>query len=98
MPENLTFTEWKFAEKISFRFLFVYVILFTNSFSFPHHFIPDIGHFTHSFFEVLVKWSAKNIFHIQHPYYSQLVSDSLGFYIHAFNLVFISIFIAAIWS
>src|ERR1700742_891597 len=98
MQDDLTMAEWKFPEKFVFRFLFVFVLLFINSFSFPHHFIPDIGHYTHSFFEACAKWSGKNIFRIHHPYYSELVSDSTGFYIHAFNLFFIYIFIATLWS
>lgn len=98
MSENLISATWKFSEKLFFRFSFAFVLLFVNSFSFVHNFLPDIGHFTHSFFEVLVKWTGAHIFNIQHPYYYQLVSDSLGFYINAFNLFFISIFIAAIWS
>ncbi len=98
MQENPISMEWKFSEKLFFRFIFIYVLIFIHSFSFPHHFIPDLGKFTEPFFESIVKFSAKYVFQIHHAYYPQLVSDSTGFYIHAFNLIFISIFISAIWG
>jgi hypothetical protein len=43
------------------------------------------------FFERIVKWSANNIFSVQQPYTTELLSDSTGLYIHVFNLLVLSL-------
>lgn len=93
-----TIQNWSFFEKTSFRFFFVFVLLFIFSFSFPHEYIPDIGKYTSPFFEALVKWCAKNIFRTEHPFTSELISDSTGLYIHTAILLVLSALISAAWS
>jgi len=89
---------WTFPEKTLFRFVFVYVLLFINSFSFQHELLPDIGKYTAPFFEVLLKWFGDIVLKIHYPYTIELISDSTGMYIHALLLVFISIILSIIWS
>jgi len=89
--------DWTFPEKITFRFFSVFVLLFIISFSFPHYYLPDLGKFVAPLFEPLVKFSANNIFGINH-YASHLVSDSTGLYVHVFNLFFIALIVCIIWS
>ena len=89
---------WPVGHKILFRFIFIFVLLFIGSFSFPHTYIPDVGNFTSPYFEKLVKWTAGNILHIQHSYTSRLISDSTGMYIHILNLVVIALVITSVWT
>jgi uncharacterized membrane protein YphA (DoxX/SURF4 family) len=80
------------------RVITLFVIGFIISFSFPHYYIPDIGKWFSPFFEALAQWSAQNIFNISPSYPTILVSDSLGFYVNAFNVLVISIIIGTIWN
>jgi hypothetical protein len=89
---------WPPARKIVFRFVAVFVLLFINSFSFPHRYIPDIGKYTSSIFEAMVIWSAENIFSLQQPYTSALISDSTGMYLNTTILLFTSLIICLLWS
>lgn len=89
--------KWSKGKKFFFLCTFCYVIIFINSFSFPHAFIPDTGKIFSPFFEKLARFSGENIFHPGRGAVYELVSDSAGMYIHAFNLVFISVFLAWIW-
>ncbi|MES2139515.1 MAG: hypothetical protein V4511_07385 [Bacteroidota bacterium] len=88
----------KALQIISFRIIFSFVLLFIISLPFPHHFIPDIGQYLSSYFEVLVKWFGENVFHLNGTYTSKLVSDSTGLYIHVFIVFIISVLISGIWS
>jgi uncharacterized membrane protein YphA (DoxX/SURF4 family) len=105
MEDNLNAEEWseripteKFSEKLFFRFSFVFVILFVGSFSFPQNYIPDFGKYGSPFFEMMARWSGVHIFGITHPCTYELVSDSTGMYINAFNIFFISILVSVGWS
>jgi uncharacterized membrane protein YphA (DoxX/SURF4 family) len=85
-------------QKALFRIAFVFVLLFICSFSFPHEYILDIGHYTHNFFERMVAWVGNHIFHIKKPYSTELISDSTGMYIHMVVVLFISIAVALAWG
>jgi len=98
MSTDLTKYKWTWAQKFSFRVVAIYVLLFICSFSFPHTYIPDIGRFTHVFFEAMAKWFGNNILHIKKPYTVELISDSTGFYLNVLVLLFISIIMGTIWS
>lgn len=98
MEQESEIKYWSQARKNLFRFIFVYVLLFINSFSFPHSFIPDIGKYTAPFFEALVKWFADSVLKLKYAYTSNLISDSTGMYLHAFLFIFISALICLIWS
>ncbi len=79
------------------KFFYLFALFFIFSVPFPHKYIPDIaGHF-HPFSEAMVKFTGNYIFKIDHPYISQLISDSTGLYIHVFNLTVICIIISLIW-
>lgn len=80
------------------RVVILFVLLFIFSFSFPHYYIIDIGKWFSPFFEILAQWSAKHIFKISSPNALVFVSDSLGFYINAFNILVISIIIGTVWT
>lgn len=90
-------THWNFTEKSAFRFFFVFVLLFIISFPFPHEYIPDAGTYTSPFFEVLIRWVAGNILHLE-KYTCQLISDSTGMYIHAGILLALSALACTVWS
>lgn len=85
-------------QKALFRIAFVFVLLFVCSFSFPHEYILDIGHYMHRFFERIVMWVGNDILHIKRPYTSELVSDSTGMYIHVLVLLVISIVAGLVWG
>ena len=89
---------WSKWERILFKFTFGWVIIFIFSFSFPHSFIPDIGKYTSPYFEHIVKWFAANILKIKRNYISQIISDSLGFYIHALLVVFYAGISTLVWT
>lgn len=80
------------------RFVFLFASLFILTVPFPHPWIPDIAGFIHPVFEKLVKWSGSNIFHLQHPYTSKIISDSTGLYIHLFNLAILSLLATITWA
>ncbi len=98
MAENLTNSKWHSFQKPLFRVIAAFVLLFVCSFSFPHAYIPDIGSYTHVFFERMVQWVGKNILHIKKPYTIELVSDSTGMYIHVMILFIVAIVAATLWG
>jgi uncharacterized membrane protein YphA (DoxX/SURF4 family) len=98
MSADLTNSNWSNAGKTSFRVVAVFVLLFVCSFSFPHNYLPDIGSYTHVFFEKLVQWFGSNILHIKHPYTVELISDSTGMYINVLVLLLLAILISLLWA
>jgi hypothetical protein len=97
MPEQPSPAYWTTGRKIVFRFVAVFILLFINSFSFPHRYIPDIGKYTSYIFETMVIWCAENIFSLQ-SYKSALISDSTGMYLNTIILLFISLIISLLWT
>lgn len=85
------------TQSFAIRFFLIYILLFITSFSFPHALLPDIGSWFSPFYEVLVRFTADHVFQLQRTYSAELISDSTGMYVHAFNLVFISGILAACW-
>ena len=83
---------------IATKTVFVFVLLFIGSFPFPHYFIPDVGAFTHSFFETITSWFAKYILQVQQPFTTELISDSTAFYINALWIFCFSVIVATIWQ
>lgn len=79
------------------RFFFCYVVLFISSFSFPHRLLPDIGSWFSPFYGELAAFTGLHVFGISSPWTAELISDSTGFYLHAFNLIFISSALAFAW-
>lgn len=95
MIKNLTINYWRCYTK---KLVMLFVLLFVISFSFPHYFLPDVGAYTHTFFEKLVYWFGKNILQIKKPYTVVLISDSTGMYINALMLICIAIAGAFVWQ
>jgi hypothetical protein len=89
---------WTRASLISFRFAFLFVILFILTLSFPHPYIPDLPGALARLFEPLVKWVGDKVFRIRQPYAHQVLSDSTGLYIHLLLLAVISAIGALGWS
>ena len=87
-----------FSQKLGFRFTFCFVVLFILSLPFPHTFLPSTGVYLQPFFEGLTKWFGDSILQIKEPYTHQLVSDSTGFYIHAFLLTVIAAIGSIFWT
>ena len=98
MQQDLALKPWTAFQKFLFRFVFSYVLLFINSFSFPHSIIPDIGKYTSPYFEIPVKWFADTFLKEGGAYTVELISDSTGMYIHAAVLIFISAIICLVWG
>lgn len=94
MQTNPTYSK---PQQFANRFLISYVLLFISSFSFPHAILPDIGKWFSPFYEKLAAFTGSHIFHLSKPYSAELISDSTGMYLHAFNLIFISAVIAIAW-
>lgn len=94
MKENLTNSFFVLFLK---KWTMLFVLLFVISFSFPHYFIPDIGFYTHSFFEKAIFWFGKNILQIHKTYTAELISDSTGMYINALLLLTISFLLSIVW-
>lgn len=95
MNSNLTNSFWtSFLQKV----VMLFVTLFIASFSFPHYYIPDIGAYTHVFFEKIMAWFAQTILQLKKPYTIELISDSTGMYVNAFLLLIISFLLAFIWQ
>jgi uncharacterized membrane protein YphA (DoxX/SURF4 family) len=83
---------------IAAKTVFIFVLLFIGSFSFPHYFLPDVGAYTHSFFETITAWFAKNILQVQQPFTAELISDSTAFYINALWIFCCSMIVATVWQ
>jgi hypothetical protein len=81
-----------------FRSNFIFVLLFTSSFSTPTYYIPNLRPYTDPIFEQLVLWTGTFIFRIQEPFIYQLTSDSTGAFIHTFNLIILAFLGAWLWG
>jgi len=79
------------------KYTFVFVVLFIATFDFEYQIIPSISVYINPFFENLVYWSGITIFNLSGDFRTVISSDSVGMYIHTFNLIFISGLGAFIW-
>ena len=89
---------WPRAGLVSFRFSFLFVMLFILTLSFPHPYIPDLPGAIASLFEPVVKWVGDKLFRIRRPYAHQILSDSTGLYIHLLILAVLSAIGSILWS
>jgi hypothetical protein len=80
-----------------FRPTFIFVLLFTSTFSTPTHYIPSLRAYTDPIFEQLVLWTGRFIFRIEENFIYQLTSDSTGAFIHTFNLMVLACIAACLW-
>ncbi len=89
---------WTGPEKLTFRFVFVYVLCFLSCFSFPHAIIPDIGKYTSVFWQPIVTWFVKHVLHLSTPRNIELHSDSTGMYVAALMMLAVAAIITIAWS
>lgn len=89
---------WKGYERIGFRFLAAYIVLFILTFPLPDDLLPDIDVYLGPLFEPINLWVAENVFTLKAPITIQLLSDSTGLYIHMFMLLFYAAFASAVWG
>ncbi len=87
---------WTFIQKALFRGVLLFVLLFVLSFSFPHYFIPDAGAYTNHVFEKAATWFGHTVLGLHH-YTTELVSDSIGFYINTLFLFIVSLLLSIVW-
>ena len=88
-------------EKISsffWRFISIFCLLFVITFESPYSIFPPIYSFINPFFENLIYWTGTGVFGIKNDFSATISSDSIGLYIHVFNLLFISILLTFIWG
>ncbi len=90
--------QWSLSQKIAFRFIFCFALLFIITLPFPYTFLPNIGAYAQPYSEALIKWFGDEILQIQEPYTHQLISDSTGMYIHTLLLLIIGGMISIFWS
>lgn len=89
MPNEINILE--LLRKFLFRFSIAFLLLFIFSVPFDSAFIFDFGKLTSRYFEIFIRWSGDYIFKIKSPYIFEIISDSTGMYLHAFNLFIVSI-------
>ena len=75
---------------IFWNFLSVFCLLFVLTFKFEYSILPEIYEWVNPFFEKIVSFSGEYLFGINKGFNSEISSDSLGLYIHVFNLIWIS--------
>jgi uncharacterized membrane protein YphA (DoxX/SURF4 family) len=85
-------------QKIALRFFLLFSLGFIGSFSFPRSLLPDLGALTSPFFEKWAAWTGRHFFGFQESFFSPLISDSRGFYLHALNLIIASLVLATAWA
>ncbi|MBK6622737.1 MAG: hypothetical protein IPG32_18410 [Saprospirales bacterium] len=85
-------------EKFLLRFFGVFMVGFISTFSFPHSILPDPGKYLSPWFEKLAAWTGRHVFGLERAFEPHLISDSTGFYLHAFNAMILSLLLAAVWT
>jgi len=78
---------------IFWNFLSVFCLIFVSTFKFEYSILPEIYQWLNPFFEKLVLFSGEYIFGIKKSFNPEISSDSLGHYIHIFNLIWISVLV-----
>jgi len=83
---------------VTFRITILFVFLYIISVPIGYNYIFDIGNYSGSFFEIIVKYIGDHVLHINAPYTPLLISDSTGLYIHIFVLLTISAIAGILFS
>lgn len=92
------YLQWSFSQKIAFRFVFCFVLLFLLTLPFPHTFLPNVGSYLQPLCERVIKWFGDEVVQIQKPYTFQLISDSTGMYLHLVLLLCLAFVLSLLWS
>ena len=80
------------------KYTLVFVVLFIATFEFNYRLFFDSYRYINPFFENLVYWSGTLFFNLSTDFSPNISSDSIGLYVHTFNLIIISVLLAFIWS
>ncbi len=80
------------------KYTLVFVVFFIVTFEFEYSVIPNLYQLLNPFFENLVYWSGTLLFDLKVDFNPVISSDSIGLYVHTFNLIIISVLLAFIWA
>ena len=78
-------------------YISTYCLLFVFTFDIPFTIFPKINTFLNPFFQNLVYWSGTEIFGLKNTFNTIITSDSIGLYIHVFNLSYVSFILSSLW-
>ena len=71
-------------------FASVFCLFFVVTFEFEYSILPELYKLVNPFFEALIRFSGTVFFGLDSDFNSEISSDSLGLFVHLFNLFFIS--------
>ena len=71
-------------------FASVFCLFFVVTFEFEYSILPELYKFFNPFFEALIRFSGTVFFGLDSDFNSEISSDSLGLFVHLFNLFFVS--------
>jgi len=80
------------------KYTSVLCLLFAVTFPIDYSVIPRTFSVVNPFFENLIYWSGTGIFGLENNFSTVISSDSIGLYIHVFNLLFLSLLLTFIWQ
>lgn len=78
--------------ELALRCILIFVLLFIISVPFEYYYFPNLGLLTSGFFELITQWIGDNYFEENKKYTHEIISDSIGMYIHVLVLAAISFF------
>ena len=78
-------------KRIFWNITALFFVFFILTFEFEYSVIPNFFLFLNPFFESLVSFSGTFLFGLESGFSSSISSDSIGLYLHVFNLILISI-------
>jgi len=82
---------------VGFRFLFIFVIGFVLTLSFPFRIFPNIGKFISPIIEPVNHFWAK-LFLISEDSYFKVISDSTGLFLNLVTLILVSLIGSFVWT
>src|SRR5688500_13165041 len=85
----------QFLSSLAFYFSVFFCCLNILFFPVPYHIFPNLGEWFAPFTEPVIRWAGINLFGVEEPFISALVSDSSGMYIFIALVALIS-FVASI--
>lgn len=89
---------WSTPRLLLFRFFVVWVLLLTITIPFDYNSIRVNRNWFAGIYEWMVRYSARIFLGTDTPYEQRLISDSTGLYVHAFNMLLLSLVAALAWT
>jgi hypothetical protein len=89
---------WSWSRLFFFRSFLLFVVLLILSFSFGYYLLPEPANLLDGPFESLARFTSQLFFPHRDTNAAGLISDSLLFYINAFNILIISLLLALAWG